>query len=554
MAVGKRYSRTVWRLVPNHAIAETTTVAISAMASGNFGRWPPQAKCSFTRRIDKLHRQREFPLGLGGRLLEAYSTTAGTVLALTIVALPFLLAFASYKWWRNSRAARATQKQLDDKSALAEKALAAVRALQALRKELDSRVEYLEKRFGGLVDLDSEGIRLEGQIAGQNQEIESLRTAYREKKQIYDRMVAEVAIFDERLAFAEMGVYEPHFDFTDSEEYKAALGQARDQQKRMVADKTAVISTTSWSVDGSAAKGQTMTNRNIRLTLRAFNNECEAAIANTRWNNVNSMEKRIVRAQEQIDKLNASNSIVIAREYAKLKLQELYLTHEYREKLKAERDERAEAARLAREEQRLLRDMEEAQEEEQHYADMLAKAKAEAADIVGPQLDAFSEQIKVLERDLAEAHAKVERAQAMAERTRSGYVYIISNIGSFGEDVVKIGLTRRLDPMDRVRELGDASVPFIFDTHAIIYSDDAPALEHALHSEFEPTRVNAQNFRKEFFRAKLDDVEAAVKRLAPNAPFFKDIEAQEYHETLSRRRIALEQSMHADMMTFPETL
>lgn len=395
---------------------------------------------------------------------------------------------------------------------------------------------------------------MKGQVAVESEEIDKLRGQYKDKKQIYDRLIAEVAIFDERLAFAEMGVYEPHFDFTDSDEYKAAVFLVRERQKTMISDKTAVICTTKWSVDGSASKGQTMTNRNIRLTLRAFNNECDAAVANTRWNNVNAMEKRIIRAQEQVDKLNASNSIFVANEFLKLKLQELYLAHEYREKLKEEREERAEAARLAREEQRLLRDMEEAQEEEAHYERMLAKAKAEAARIVGPQLNAFSEQIKVLERDLAEAHAKVERAQAMAERTRSGYVYIISNIGSFGEDVVKIGLTRRLDPLDRVRELGDASVPFIFDTHAIIYSDDAPALERALHTEFAATRINAQNFRKEFFKASLDDVETAVKRLAPSASFFKDVEAQEYHETISKRREALERTTHVEHTLFPETI
>jgi len=105
-----------------------------------------------------------------------------------------------------------------------------------------------------------------------------------------------------------------------------------------------------------------------------------------------------------------------------------------------------------------------------------------------------------LEKLLAEAHAKSERAQAMAEKTKSGFVYVISNIGSFGDDVVKIGLTRRLDPSDRVRELGDASVPFLFDTHAMIYSEEAPALEAALHAEFAEQRINAANMRKEFFR------------------------------------------------------
>lgn len=161
---------------------------------------------------------------------------------------------------------------------------------------------------------------------------------------------------------------------------------------------------------------------------------------------------------------------------------------------------------------------------------------------------------KRAEKSLEEAHAKFERAQAMAEKTKSGYVYIISNIGSFGDDVVKIGLTRRLDPVDRVRELGDASVPFTFDTHAIIYSDDAPALERALHKEFEAVRINAQNFRKEFFRTHIEEVEAAVTRLAPGAPFFRDVEAQDYRETLARRNATLAALEVASDYRLPEAI
>ena len=141
----------------------------------------------------------------------------------------------------------------------------------------------------------------------------------------------------------------------------------------------------------------------------------------------------------------------------------------------------------------------------------------------------------------------------MAQMTKSGYVYIISNIGSFGDDVVKIGLTRRLNPDDRVRELGDASVPFRFDTHAMIYSENAPALEVALHNEFSDHRINASNLRKEFFRVSLDEVEEAVRTLAPDASFFRDREAQEWHETLSLRKQALV-DMQKTSDEFPESI
>lgn len=231
--------------------------------------------------------------------------------------------------------------------------------------------------------------------------------------------------------------------------------------------------------------------------------------------------------------------VLIAGEYVALKLKELRLTHEYREKQKQEREERAEAARAEREEKRLLAEAREAEREEEKWQALLDKARQE----VGPSsaTEAMRQKIESLEAALAEAHERTERARAMAELTKSGYVYVISNVGSFGEDLVKIGLTRRLNPDDRIRELGDASVPFTFDTHAMIYSDQAPVLEAALHTEFADRRINMSNMRKEFFRVSLDEVEEAVQRLAPEASFFKDREAQEWHETLARRNEQLRQ-------------
>ena len=271
--------------------------------------------------------------------------------------------------------------------------------------------------------------------------------------------------------------------------------------------------------------------------MRAFNNECEATIANARWNNVVAMERRILAAQASIDKENTSLRLTLSDGYVALKIEELRLTHEYRERLKVEREEHAEMARAEREEKRLLVETEVAEREEQKYQDMLTRARKQAGADGGTE--AMKKRISELEASLKEAQATSERARAMAEMTRSGYVYIISNVGSFGEDVVKIGLTRRLDPDDRVRELGDASVPFSFDTHAMIYSEEALALEFALHRQFADRRINMSNNRKEFFRVQLDEVEEAVTRLAPEASFFKDREAQEWRETLARRNQTL---------------
>ncbi|MGI3747117.1 MAG: DUF4041 domain-containing protein [Janthinobacterium lividum] len=474
-------------------------------------------------------------------------------------------------------------------------------ALQSDIKEKTIELENLRARFSNIVDADNAAVEIVSQAHGQaakiisdaqdsynrkaseclqleetsndkvkkaesdnvelllnkntiEEEINILRKEYFDKKTIYDLLAEEIAIFDERLAFAELGVYEPHFDFTDSEEYKAEIEEIREIQKRFITAKRAAICETDWTVDGSKSKGETLTNRNIKMTLRAFNSECDATISNARWNNINAMVKRMTYAREQIDKLNKSTNIHITNEYFDSKLMELRLTHEYREKIKEERDVRAEASRAEREEKRFLQDMLEAEKEEAKYQKLLDKATFEASRSHGAQQEAYLENIKVLEQALAEAHTKVARAQAMAEMTKSGWIYIISNIGSFGPEIIKIGLTRRLDPLDRVRELGSASVPFTFDVHAIIYSDSAPTLERALHIEFDQYRVNAKNSRKEFFRVPLAEVEKAVKKLAPESTFFQDIEAQEFQETLALRNSKLMIETQRALNHFPASI
>lgn len=458
----------------------------------------------------------------------------GVIIVLVwIVATPLVLCAWLWTWAKLRKARRQSASEIELKA---------------------SELSALRERYGSLISEEEELKRLQSATEDERKKVEELRTSYVEKKATFDRLKHELAIYDERLSFAELGVYEPHFDFNDSEAYKTQINAIRERQKSMVSAKTACLCPANWTVDGSLSKGQTMINRQMRLTMRAFNNECEAAIANTRWNNVVAMENRVLRAAKAIDAANASMQMTIDERYVALKINELHLTHEYRERLKQEKEERAELARAEREEKKLLAEAERAEREEQKYEAMLAKAKREAEASFGNE--DLRRKVAELEAAVAEAHANSERARAMAEMTKSGYVYIISNVGSFGEDVVKIGLTRRLDPDDRVRELGDASVPFSFDTHAMIYSDEAPALEFALHREFAERRINMSNMRKEFFRVTLDEVEEAVGRLAPAASFFKDREAQEWHETLARRNEFLAAATAENLSTgaFPETL
>jgi hypothetical protein len=252
--------------------------------------------------------------------------------------------------------------------------------------------------------------------------------------------------------------------------------------------------------------------------------------------------------------------ISISPEYLRLKLAELHLEHELEEKKKAIAEEQRRIREQMREEERAQREAEKAQEdaeaEEARFQKALDKARVELAKSKGEEHQRLTDKLLELEQKLAEAHAKTERAKSLAQLTKAGYVYVLSNVGSFGDGVFKIGMTRRLDPMDRVKELGDASVPFAFDVHAMVYSDDAPGLEHTFHQKFNHLSVNLVNMRKEFFRVDLADVEQFATEQGLKISFTKLAEAREWRETqeILRARSTSTKKPQQPPQQFPPTL
>lgn len=429
------------------------------------------------------------------------------MLYLIIASLILALLGISYMAWRYY----SEREELRDK-------YAPIRNMDA---EIDKRRQNMEQEHANHIS----------QLTDIKQEIDNLQHSYKEKRQYFDTLMEEVAIYDEEIEMAEWGFYKPHFDFQTSEEFKDAIQACKEEQKAMMKADKAIYCETDWEVSGSKQQGRKLIRDMTKLTARAFNNECDAAIANTRWNNIERMRKRIQKAHEVLDKASDSFHIVISRDYLALKLKELELTHERQEKKQQEKEEQAELRRQKREEEKLKKEAEAAAKEEKKYQKLVEKAKADAANASEAERARMEKQLDELNQKLEEAHAKNKRAMSMAQQTKAGFVYIISNIGSFGDNIVKIGMTRRLDPYDRVKELGDASVPFLFDVHAIIYSEDAPSLEHHLHSELAERRINMVNNRKEFFRANLEELKKAVKKTFPDVDFYEDIEAREYKET-----------------------
>ena len=354
------------------------------------------------------------------------------------------------------------------------------------------------------------------------------------------RLREEFNELDEEANLRSFGFYKPRYDFASSDRYQSVLEKLRESQKKMIKDKTAAICAIQWTVNGSLTEGRKQINQTLRLILRAFNGESDAAIAKVKYNNVNVMEARIRKAWEAINSLVGVQQCKIAEAYLNLKLEELLLVHEYLEKVQDEKEEQRRIREQMREEEIAMREAEkarlDAEKEERRYADALVKARAEVEQVEGEKQQKLLGKMEELQRRLEEAQANKERAIARAQMTRSGHVYIISNIGSFGEDVYKIGMTRRLDPMERVRELGDASVPFQFDVHAVIYSEDAPKLETTLHRIFHNRRINRLNERREFFRVTIDEIANAVRQHHGEIEITRDAEAKDYRKSLAMIR------------------
>ncbi|MFN7241622.1 MAG: DUF4041 domain-containing protein [Chitinophagales bacterium] len=364
-----------------------------------------------------------------------------------------------------------------------------------------------------------------------------LNTDYQTALETYTKLRKEVSLFENKLDLIEFGVYEPIYEFDKSDEYRAEQDRIIELQKQMISSERAAICRTNWTIDGSEAKGKASTKRYIKLTLRAFNGECESLIAKVKWNNVNQMKERIKKSFETINKIGESQTVTIQSEYLDLKIKELTLEYEFQLKRQKEKEELRAAQEELREEEKARREFEQAQKEaekeEANYEKALEKARKEIGLATGDKHDKLQAQIEKLEQELKEAHERKERAMSMAQQTKRGHVYIISNIGSFGEQVYKIGMTRRLEPIDRIKELGDASVPFQFDIHAMIYSEDAPTLENALHKAFANKKVNMLNYRKEFFKVTLDEIEQKAKEIGLETEFTRLPEAMEYRETLA---------------------
>jgi hypothetical protein len=330
------------------------------------------------------------------------------------------------------------------------------------------------------------------------------------------------------LDLQEMGYYQPKFDFDSALEYAEALDLLREAQKELIRQKRALENITGDASPESRDIG--------KLAIDAFNGDATAITSAVSYRNFERSKQKLQIEFTKVNRLLESTGIRLSQSYLELKLKEMALAYDFREAEEKAKQEQAELREQIKEEEDAREEAEEGRrkaiEEEERYQAALDAARAEVESKSADERRVYEEKVRALEARLEEAHAARERATSMAQITRKGHVYILSNIGSFGETVFKIGMTRRTEPGDRVRELGDASVPFRFDVHALVRTDDAPALENALHRYFGEKRMNRVNLRKEFFRATIDEIAEACEKLGLQIQLTKLAEAREYRQSL----------------------
>ena len=388
------------------------------------------------------------------------------------------------------------------------------REISELKAQKSNLLKEFEKNKNGYVNLKNQ--------------IQYLSKVLTEKKN-------EIVAVNNEIEMQSYGIYTPTYEFSNSSLYKDELKRIRDKQKELIKENQACNGNENWTVNNNAAKGRKMVKDVKKLLLRAFNLECDDIVKNVKISNFEKSKERIYKSSNQISKLGSVWSISFSQDYINLKIAEVSIALDFAQKKQEEKEKIRELKEQQREEAKAQKEIEAArkklQKEQSHYQNALKMLNEQLEkDSDNKDLLAKKEELELNIEDTNKAIADVDYREA---NKRAGYVYIISNIGSFGKNIFKIGMTRRLDPTERVNELGDASVPFKFDIHALIFSEDAPALESALHKAFESKKLNKINQRREFFNVTLDEIKSEVKKNFDKTVEWIDVpEAEQYRQSI----------------------
>lgn len=414
-----------------------------------------------------------------------------------------------------------------------------IERLQALLKPEQQTAEALMNRISFLQNKQQQAQAILQQL---EVETENKRNQIMRQNAIIAELQNQIYKINEELEYQTVGIYNPTYEFANSDLYKEELNKIRQYQKNMVKENNACIckGAINWIVNNSTVQGKNMIADIQKLLLRAFNTECDDIVRHITVSNHQKSIQKIISLQESISKLGKSMNISISQAYVNLKICELNLALDFAQKKQEEKERLKELRAQEREEAKAQKEIEEArkklEKEQTHYQNAL-KSIISQLEKNPDNLDLIAKK-EELENDIADTNKAIENVNYREANRRAGYVYIISNIGAFGKDIYKIGMTRRLDPMDRIDELGSASVPFNFDVHALIFTEDAPKLESALHKAFDDKKVNKINPRREFFNVSLDEIKKVVRENFDKTVEWTDFpEAEQYRQSVNQNKI-----------------
>ncbi|WGZ80096.1 MULTISPECIES: DUF4041 domain-containing protein [unclassified Arthrobacter] len=396
---------------------------------------------------------------------------------------------------------------------------------------------------GGLESfLDQHGVALGGEVSPDPapdhprrepdshriNDLYDLEHRIREKEAVLRELESAIIETREIKLLQDLGIYEFAHPLDDAVEYKDRLNLLRANVKE-TAKERGVTGAANWAVNGSLQDGARMVREQCRLMLRAYNAEADNCIRTVRSHNLEPAMARLTRAKESIQKLGRSMAIQITGEYHELRLAEIQLTADYHLKVAEERETQRAIREELREQEKVERELQKAREKFEKERDQYEAA----LQIAISSGDASA--IAMMQSRLEQAEHNLRDIENREANAKAGYVYVISNLGAFGDQIVKIGMTRRLEPTERIRELSGAGVPFLYDVHVLFFSDDAAGLEGQLHREFEDRRVNRVNLRREFFYATPHEVREAVRRIvgATTLEFREEAEASEFRRSIS---------------------
>lgn len=364
-----------------------------------------------------------------------------------------------------------------------------------------------------------------------NQYKEKLKIIEQEINQLKEqkkKLVNEIKTLNSDIFLSSVDI--EAYEELNSEEVKDKLSIVKLKQQEMLKNNSALVI--------SSSDSKKVLNNNIKQLVRCFNTECINIISNVSPQSIDAARGKIQKSFEVLNNIFSTDGIAISYDFLESKFEELNLVYAYELKREQERELQKAIKEQMLEEEKVRKEIErekaKIEKEETQFRNEVNKLmKYLQKSSTDAEKELYIEKIKELEEKLSLLEMDKENVLQREQNTRAGFVYIISNIGSFGENVYKIGMTRRLEPMDRIKELGDASVPFPFDVHALIFSEDAPALENILHQTFKTNELNKVNSRKEFFEVTLEDLARVVKE-NHNATvhFIYTPEAFEYRESL----------------------